>query len=91
MREGKGEHGHGHLRAYGAGILSSPGELSHSIRSTEPQRLPLTNSQELLACMASKYKIDTYQSQYFVIEDFQALMTLTSPDFTPHYRTLASR
>ena len=83
LREGE------QYRAYGAGILSSPGELPHSVNSTEPQRLQLTNSQELLACMASKYKIDTYQSQYFVIEDFEALMVLTSPDFTPYYRALA--
>lgn len=80
---------HGQLRAYGAGILSSPGELPHSVNSPEPQRLPLTNAQELLACMASNYKIDTYQAQYFVIENFAALMALTSPDFTPYYRELA--
>jgi phenylalanine-4-hydroxylase len=79
------------VRAYGAGILSSPGELAHSVRSREPERLPLTNAQELLHCMASKYKIDTYQSQYFVIENFEALLALTAPDFTPYYRELASR
>ncbi len=82
---------HGQMRAYGAGILSSPGELPHSVQSTEQQRLPLTNTQELLACMASRYKIDTYQSQYFVIEDFEALLALTAPDFTPYYRALNSR
>ncbi len=79
------------VRAYGAGILSSPGELAHSVSSPQPERLPLTNAQELLHCMASTYKIDTYQSQYFVIENFQALLSLTSPDFTPYYRELASR
>ncbi len=91
LREkGKGSgNGGEQMRAYGAGILSSPGELSHSVNSSQPARLPLTNSKELLACMASKYKIDTYQSQYFVIEDFEALMSLTSRDFTPHYRALA--
>jgi phenylalanine-4-hydroxylase len=77
------------LRAYGAGILSSPGELPHSVRSTDPQRLPLTNESELLRCMASRYKIDTFQSRYFVIENFEALLSLTAPDFTPHYRTLS--
>jgi phenylalanine-4-hydroxylase len=79
------------VRAYGAGILSSPGELPHSVQSPQPERLPLTNTQELLRCMASRYKIDTYQSQYFVIENFEALLELTSPDFTPYYRELASR
>ncbi len=79
------------VRAYGAGILSSPGELFHSVQSPAPERLPLTNPQELLRCMASNYKIDTYQSQYFVIENFEALLFLTAPDFTPYYRELASR
>jgi phenylalanine-4-hydroxylase len=77
------------VRAYGAGILSSPGELPHSVRSPEPLRLPLTIPQELLRCMASRYKIDAYQSRYFVIENFEALLALTAPDFTPYYRRLA--
>jgi phenylalanine-4-hydroxylase len=78
------------VRAYGAGILSSPGELAHSVKSLEPKRLPLHNEAELLRCMASSYKIDTFQSQYFVIESFEALLRLTAPDFTPHYRALAA-
>ena len=79
------------VRAYGAGILSSPGELFHSVQSPEPERLPLTNPHELLRCMVSSYKIDSYQSQYFVIENFEALLFLTAPDFTPYYRALAAR
>jgi phenylalanine-4-hydroxylase len=79
----------GQIRAYGAGILSSPGELPHSVQSSEPQRLWLSNEAELLRCMASSYKIDSYQSQYFVIENFEALLALTAPDFTPLYRMLA--
>ena len=78
------------LRAYGAGILSSPGELPHSVRSGEPQRLPLTNESELLRCMASRYKIDTFQSQYFVINSFEDLLHLTAPDFTPYYQSLGA-
>ncbi|NJM44510.1 MAG: phenylalanine 4-monooxygenase, partial [Brachymonas sp.] len=77
-------------RAYGAGILSSPGELAHSVTALLPKRLPLTNTQELLQCMASSYKIDSFQSQYFVIDSFEALLRLTAPDFTPHYQSLAS-
>ena len=76
-------------RAYGAGILSSPGELPHSVKSIAPARLPLSDEAELLMCMASTYKIDSYQTQYFVIENFDALLALTAPDFTPHYRALA--
>jgi phenylalanine-4-hydroxylase len=72
------------LRAYGAGILSSVGELQHAVRSDEPHRLPL----DLLRTMRTRYKIDTYQSNYFVIESFARLFELTAPDFTPLYRAL---
>ncbi len=82
LREG------GQCRAYGAGILSSSGELAHSIRSPEPARLPLQTPADLLHCMASRYKIDTYQNPYFVIDSFDALLALTAPDFTPYYRQL---
>jgi phenylalanine-4-hydroxylase len=83
------ESAHGdEVRAYGAGILSSPGELLHSVESSEPLRLKLQDNDDLLRCMASTYKIDTYQSQYFVIDSFDALLDLTTPDFTPLYRQL---
>jgi phenylalanine-4-hydroxylase len=72
------------LRAYGAGILSSVGELLHAVRSKEPRRLPL----DLLRAMRSRYKIDSYQSTYFVIESFAQLFEFTAPDFTPLYRQL---
>jgi phenylalanine-4-hydroxylase len=75
------------LRAYGAGILSSVGELKHAVRSTEPRRLPL----DLLRAMRSRYKIDSYQSTYFVIESFAQLFELTAPDFTPLYRQLETQ
>ncbi len=85
MREGA-EH-----RAYGAGILSSGGELAYSVGSDQPKRLALQNQSDLLRCMASPYKIDTYQQQYFVIDNFDALLQLTQPDFTTYYQTLRSR
>ncbi|MCX7276239.1 MAG: phenylalanine 4-monooxygenase [Burkholderiales bacterium] len=67
------------LRAYGAGILSSSGELQHSVRSAAPQRLLL----DVLRCMRTRYKIDSYQQTYFVIDSFQQLFDQTAPDFTP--------
>lgn len=79
----------GDVRAYGAGILSSPGELQHSVRSHEPARIGLRTEAQLLDCMASTYKIDSFQARYFVIDHFQALLDLTAPDFTPYYRKLA--
>jgi phenylalanine-4-hydroxylase len=72
---------HGGLRAYGAGILSSPGELRHSVESPEPQRLPL----DIERVMRTRYKIDSYQQTYFVIDSFQELFDKTAPDFTPIY------
>ncbi|MBX3607984.1 MAG: phenylalanine 4-monooxygenase [Piscinibacter sp.] len=70
------------LRAYGAGILSSAGELRHSVLSPEPQRLGF----DLERIMRTRYKIDTYQASYFVIDSFDQLFEATAPDFTPIYR-----
>jgi phenylalanine-4-hydroxylase len=70
------------LRAYGAGILSSAGELRHSVHSPEPQRVAF----DLQRIMRSKYKIDTYQASYFVIQSFDQLFEATAPDFTPIYQ-----
>ncbi len=78
IREARG------LRAYGAGILSSSGELPYSVQSPEPQRLPL----QLERTMRTRYKIDTYQQTYFVIDSFEQLFDLTEPDFTPLYEHL---
>ena len=72
------------LRAYGAGILSSGGELRHSICSPQPRRLPL----DVERVMRTRYKIDSYQQTYFVIESFQELFDQTAPDFTPIYRAV---
>lgn len=69
------------LRAYGAGILSSAGELRHSVLSPEPQRIGF----DLERMMRTRYKIDTYQATYFVIDSFQQLFDATAPDFTPIY------
>jgi len=69
------------LRAYGAGILSSSGELRHSVTSPQPQRIALN----LQRCMRTRYKIDEYQATYFVIKGFDQLFELSAPDFTPLY------
>ena len=73
------------LRVYGAGILSSAGELRHSVTSALPQRLGF----DLERIMRTRYKIDSYQSTYFVIESFQQLFGATAPDFTPLYERVA--
>ena len=72
------------LRAYGAGILSSSGELAYAVQSPTPQRLPLA----LERTMRTRYKIDSYQETYFVIDSFQELFDMTAQDFTPLYQRL---
>ena len=74
----------GQLRAYGAGILSSAGELPYAVQSPEPQRLPL----QLERTMRTLYKIDTYQQTYFVIDDMPHLLNLADTDFAPLYEQL---
>ncbi len=75
------------MRTYGAGILSSGGELPYCIDSPEPNRIGF----DLLRIMQTRYKIDTFQETYFVIRDFRELFEATAPDFTPHYARLAGR
>jgi phenylalanine-4-hydroxylase len=69
------------LRAYGAGILSSAGELAHSVGSTEPKRVAF----DLKRLMRTRYRIDSFQANYFVIDSFDQLFQATAPDFTPVY------
>jgi len=41
--------------------------------------------------MRTRYRIDTYQKTYFVIDGFEQLMRATDPDFTPIYARLAKQ
>jgi phenylalanine-4-hydroxylase len=75
------------VRTYGAGILSSGGEISYAVESTKPNRIGF----DLLRIMQTTYKIDTYQETYFAIRDFRELFEATAPDFTPHYDRLRGR
>ncbi|HXF78070.1 MAG TPA: phenylalanine 4-monooxygenase [Usitatibacter sp.] len=75
------------VRTYGAGILSSGGELPYCVESRTPNRIGF----ELLRIMRTLYKIDTFQETYFVIRDFGELFEATAPDFTPYYEALQGR
>jgi phenylalanine-4-hydroxylase len=77
----KGDSG---VRAYGAGLLSSGGELAYCVDDPRPQRLPF----DLERIMRTEYEIDRYQERYFVIDSFDQLMRETAPDFTPLYSRL---
>jgi len=72
------------LRIYGAGILSSGGEIEYSLHSPKPNRVPF----QVERVMRTLYKIDSYQESYFVIRDFQQLFDDTAPDFTALYAQL---
>jgi phenylalanine-4-hydroxylase len=73
------------LRIYGAGILSSKGEVEYSLQSEKPNRLGF----QLERIMRTKYRIDDYQETYWVIESFDQLYEATLQDFKPIYATLA--
>ena len=74
------------LRIYGSGIVSSKGESIHSLESDAPNRIGF----DLKRIMRTRYRIDTFQKSYFVIESFEQLMRATEPDFTPYYAELTA-
>ena len=73
------------LRIYGSGIVSSKGESIHCLESRAPNRIGF----DLERIMRTRYRIDTYQKTYFVIDSFEQLMDATGPDFAPIYEKLA--
>lgn len=74
------------LRIYGSGIVSSKGESIHCLESPSPNRIGF----DMKRIMRTRYRIDTYQKTYFVIDSFEQLMNATKPDFTPIYAELAT-
>ena len=75
------------LRIYGSGILSSKGESIHCLESPAPNRIGF----DMRRIMRTRYRIDTFQKTYFVIDSFAQLMDATRPDFTPIYADLAQQ
>jgi len=75
------------LRIYGSGIVSSKGESVHCLDSAAPNRIGF----DLLRVMRTRYRIDTYQKTYFVIDSFEQLFDATRPDFAPYYNQLAKQ
>lgn len=57
------------LRVYGSGLLSSHGELAHSIESPEVQRYPF----QLEWVVNQAFEIDRYQPLLFIVDDFDHL------------------
>ncbi len=70
------------LRIYGSGIVSSQGESVHCLESSAPNRIGF----DLARVMRTRYRIDSYQKTYFVIDSFEQLFQATvAPDFGPIY------
>ncbi|MFK3648484.1 phenylalanine 4-monooxygenase [Lysobacter enzymogenes] len=72
------------LRIYGSGIVSSKSESIYSLESAAPNRIGF----DLERVMRTRYRIDTFQKTYFVVDSFEQLMRATEPDFTPIYQRL---
>ncbi len=60
----------GEMRAYGAGLLSSYGELLHAM-SGKPTLLPFDADK----CAAQPYQDQTYQDIYFVANSLEDAIT----------------
>jgi len=77
----------GALRLYGAGIVSSYGESVYALDDPSPHRIGF----DLRRVMRTRYRIDDYQQNYFVIDSFEDLLHQTrDADFAPLYAQLES-
>jgi phenylalanine-4-hydroxylase len=74
------------LRVYGAGIASSYGETHFALDSPSPHRLRF----DLERVMRTRYRIDSFQEAYFVLDDLDELLALARIDFGPLYERLAT-
>ena len=62
----------GGLRVYGSGLLSSFGEIEHSLVSPEVQRYPI----QLEWAINQAFEINHYQSLLFIVDSFDHLFSL---------------
>ncbi len=72
------------IKIYGAGILSSPGEIVFSVDSKSPNRIAF-NMERI---MNTDFIISDFQETYWVIESIEQLFTATQQDFKPIYKAL---
>ncbi len=75
------------LRIYGAGILSSPTESVFSLTDSSPHRIQFN----LERVLQTRFRIDDFQDNYFIIDGFKQLFDETYEDFTPLYAQLAGK
>jgi phenylalanine-4-hydroxylase len=75
----------GELKIYGAGILSSFGEAHYALESAKPDRQDF----DLKRVLRTRYKTDSFQQGYFVIDEFQSVLNiLRENDFPSLYGEL---
>ena len=75
------------LKLYGAGIVSSFTESIFALDDPSPNRIGF----DLKRLMRTKYRIDDFQQNYFVIDSFEDLLDQTlNTDFGPLYTELAT-
>src|SRR3546814_5082331 len=67
------------IRIYGAGIASSAGETPYAIESDKPERRPF----DALTVFRTPYRIDIFQTVYYVIDSARQLYDLVSSDMVP--------
>ncbi len=73
------------LRIYGAGIVSSYSESVFALDDPSPNRIGF----DLMRVMRTKYRIDDFQQNYFVIPSLDQLLKVTvETDFAPLYAEL---
>jgi phenylalanine-4-hydroxylase len=74
------------LKIFGAGIVSSYGESLYALDDPRPPRIAF----DLMRVMRTRYRIDTFQPHYFVIDSFEDLLRQTlEVDFGPLYESLS--
>src|SRR3546814_20131252 len=78
------------IRIYGAGIASSAGETPYAVESDRPERRPF----DALTVFRTPYRIDIFQTVYYVIDRARQLYDLRSEERrvgTERVRTCSSR
>lgn len=63
-------------KIYGGGIASSPGETVYALESPEPLRRPF----DPIEALRTPYRIDIYQTVYFILDRMDDLFELASAD-----------
>ena len=74
------------IRAYGSGIMSSPGELVYAVESDKPERKPF----DPVDVLRTPYRIDIMQPIYFVIDSFDDMFDLANADLLGYIKEARS-